>query len=164
MITDKPELEKFLQGLIAKIAGKTCIWHNQNAPRPQKPYLCIQHISSNHVGMSEIHGPVADDAEISAVVKYGYQLDYYGANAVDELQKIERRFSFPSIVDACYAEGVSISETAYGEEDARLLDNLTYEERAFIEIAATITVTELDKTYSIETVDWKQIEDKENEQ
>ena len=149
MIHNKAELEDFLHTLIVVISGKIVIWDKQNAARPQKPYLCIQHISSTHNGFAEIQPTDGDNVTVKTIVTFGYQLDYYGNNAVDELQNIERRLSFPTIVDQCAANNVTISATNYGQDGSRLLDSLKWEERAFIDFDATTTILEQDLTYYI---------------
>jgi len=159
VITDIMLLKKNMAGIISELTGVTTIIANQNAPRPEKPYITLRVSNINDIGSNESYG-VNDDLlfldrqqnEMTCLIQcYGD----FSRDPIDILKKLVYKLSNNYLSDQLlHSKYIAYRYNNPIVDVSSLLDSNNIELRAAVDIVFGFAYTQgFINTYVIENVE-----------
>ena len=149
-------MKEFLWELISDITGWDCIWAYENGTMPPK-FIMLNIISTSGFGDDRKKRSFDEENKllknvISGIKESTLSLNAYGVGANEVLSTLWQSLNKESILDRCFFNGVSVIDASSVQDLTDLLDDLTYEERAQIDLTVSFTQETPDDINIIETI------------
>lgn len=143
----------FIHSIVTELLGCTVIWAKQNGQKPKKPFATLRLYALRGVGMNdEIPTTTLGQVEVKGTQEATLEVQYFGANAEQNLIELNQALSKPTIVDRCFGAGVAFFDAQNVQDLTELLDAVNFEERASIDLSVRFTLSAKDEPGYFEKV------------
>ncbi len=146
--------QRAIRDVVASVTTWPVIHADQNAPRPNVPYITLRLASVTRVGSQEqAQGPVLDKLAVSDVRRGTLMLAAYGAGAQTELTNVSLFLGLSQPKQQLYTQGVTILDHLSINLIPVLRDGTLHEERAVMDSYVSFRLNYEDTVHVIETVE-----------
>ena len=119
------------------------VWANQNAPRPDDPYVTLFLPSFQQIGRDGIGGTIFDDPDYIAIPhgdrEFILSIQSFGAGAMQEILNIANAFQSESARQPLMVDGIAYVETLDLQDVSQLISS-ELEERGMVDIRMRIGI------------------------
>jgi hypothetical protein len=148
------EARVFILPLIRELCGNiTAIWDYQNKPKPANPYLSLRLSPERDIGTETRHR--TDNSGLLDIVQQKevtLMINSFGTGTTDKINMLWQNLQRPTIVDRCFAAGISFVRSEQPQDLTFLLDGRSWEERANIDLIVTYSRSIEDNPGYIDTI------------
>ncbi len=145
--------EAAVLALVTPLAGCACIFADQNAPRPVKPYITLRTLSS--VGPENEHYFAVDNdgnQPVQSHRDFTIEVQAFGDGWNTLLGNLRQKLRWQTTGDTAYRAGIAIFDRGAITDIGALLDAAFWEPRGMFEIGVRALQASVDQVGIIETV------------
>lgn len=148
------QLKTTIYTLLQPILGETVIWADQSAPRPALPYTTIKFGVINKVGRSYYSN--VDNVGVQSVfsvLESVLNVQRFGADSVSALQTFTEKMQLSTNIEKLSVQDISLFDISPVTDIAELLNGISIEPRASVDLYFRWTSKQTDAVGIIEFVD-----------